>query len=361
MRGVAVVLAGALLTPGAVALAQEPPERTGVARAAAPGPVVDLLDGRGAARVAITANGKFAIAHQGDSYGPEALLKVNLRRSPAQVTGQVRVPANRNSELALVKNKFALTTVDKNLWVTDIRKAKPKRVGRFSFKVKGSKATLFDVATTPNGKFAFVAARDWIHSPGTHLLVLKVRKNGKPKLLRRVKVKATEIAVSRNGKRLIAAAGKRAHVIDIRKPKKAKKVGKPIKVKGGDVRDVAFGKSANVVHTLSTNGRKYIASRLHVKKRKVTHRRTVVNGSFLGAGGGIAVSAKGKRVVVTSTERGDGEPSAWLLNAKMKMKRSMSTPCLPGAAAASLKGPTKGRLYVADSGSCGQARIWRIL
>lgn len=337
----------------------EPPEQNrGAAKLSSSS--TDLLPGQGSARVAVTANGKFAVVHQGDSYHPKVLLKVNLRATPARVVGQMDLPANTNSELALVKNKFALTTHGDELWVSDIRKATPKRVGRFSFKVKGSKATLFDVAVTPDGKFAYLAARDWIHDPGTHLLVVKVRNNGKPKLVRRIKVESTELAVSRNGKRLIAATGKKAHVFNIGKPAKPKKMGKPIKVKGGDIRGVVFGKSAKVAYALSSHRKRSFVTRLQTKKRKVTHRRVLTTGSFLGAGGGLAVSANGKRVLATNVERWEHEPSAWLLNAKLKPVKSLTGACLPGSAAASLAGPTKGRLFMTDSGICGQARLWRV-
>lgn len=361
MRVAGVFLAvGLLAVPVAAgaAVSEQAPPASSVQQA--PGTKFDLLPGKGSARVAIAANGKFAVVHQGSSYAPERLLKINLRGATPQVTGQLGVASNANSQLALAKNKFALTTEGDRLWVSDVRKASPKRVGRFSFKIKGSKATLFDVVASPNGKFAYVAANDWIHSPGSHVLVLKIRKNGKPKLLRRVKVTASTLGLSRNGKRLVVAADNRVRVFNTAKAAKPKPMGKAFKVKGGDVRAVAFGKSAKFAYTLSANSNRYVVARVHTKKRQVTHRRTVATGSFLGSGGGLAVSANGKRVVATSDEFDDDVTSVWLLNAKLKAKGTLTGPCFPESAAASLRGPTKGRLYVGDSGICDRAGMWRV-
>lgn len=318
-------------------------------------PVVDLAPGRGDARVQVTRNGRFGIVHQGSSYDPQALHKVDLRTN--RVTGSVPVPADSDSALAVRGNRFAYTIEGRNLWVTDIGKAKPRRVRKVGFRVNGKRATLFDVVVAPNGKVAYVTADDWIHTPGSHVLVLALRKNGVPKLVRRVPVAATHLAISRNSKRLVAADGRRIHVIDVRKPRRARRVAS-YQIRDGDIRAAAFGKGANALFVLSASSR-YVVSRIHLGKRK-SLRRVLTADRSIGAGGGIAVNRAGNRVLVTSTERDEKHPSTWVLGPKLGVRRAVTGPCLPGGAAASLGGPTRGRLYVADSGICDQARLWRV-
>src|SRR5690606_25834039 len=215
-------------------------------------PVVDLAPGRGDARVQVTRNGRFGIVHQGSSYGPEAVHKVDLRTN--RLLGSMPVPADADSALAVRGNRFAYTTEGRNLWVTDVGRATPRRVGKVGFRVKGQRATLFDVVVAPNGRFAYVTADDWIHTPGTQVLVLALRKNGVPRLVRRVPVAATHLAISRDSKRLVAADGRVVHVIDVRRPRQARRV-RTLRIRDTDIAAMAFGKGPIALFVLSSGNR----------------------------------------------------------------------------------------------------------
>ncbi len=327
------------------------------ARQATAAPVVDLLPGRADARVEVTRDGRSAIVHQGSSYDPEALLKVDLTSTPARVLGQTATPADSSSVLAVAGNRFAYTTDGDDLHVTDIGTDTPQRVGTTGFKLGGDRATLFDIVVTPNGKFAYATAKAWIHEPGSHLLVLKLKKNGMPKVVRRVAVSATHLAVSRTGKRLVAAAGKRLHVFDLKKPAAPKRLG-GTKV-AGDVRDVTFGAKPRDAYVLSS-GQKLRLTHVNTDRAKILRKATLVADSSSSAGGAVAVSADGKRILVTSDYFDDENPSVWLRDRKLRAVDALTGPCYPGSASVSPAGPTKGRMYVADSGICGQARLWQL-
>src|SRR5690606_8816961 len=76
-------------------------------------PVVALAPGRGDARVQVTRNGRFGIVHQGSSYDPQALHKVDRRTN--RVTGSGPVPADSDSALAVRGNRSAYTIEGRNL------------------------------------------------------------------------------------------------------------------------------------------------------------------------------------------------------------------------------------------------------
>lgn len=87
---------------------------------------------------------------------------------------------------------------------------------------------------------------------------------------------------------------------------------------------------------------------------------SVLPGGGYHAGGGIAVNGAGNRILVTRADRDESAPSVWTLGPRLGVRRAVTSPCFPVGAAASLAGPTKGRFYVADSGICEQARLWRV-
>lgn len=331
----------------------------GSASAASILPTAELLPGRGDGRVEVTKNGRFAIVHQGSSYDPHALIKLDLRSSPARVLGSTHVPAQTDGALALSGNRFAYTTHDKELWVTDIRAATPRTVRKVGFGIDGSAAKIYDIVVSPNGRFAYATANNWIHTPGTHLLVMRIAGNGLPRLLRRVPLEATHLAISRDGRRLIAGDGRRAQVLDLRRPANPRRLGRPIAIPG-DVRALSFGRAAHTAYALSAGRAAYRVSRIAVNRGRVTQRRTFAGGSFVGAGGGLTVSANGRHVVVTNSEITEEAPSVWLLTAALRPRANFTGPCFPHSVAASLGGPTRGLLLVADSGICEQARVWRI-
>jgi DNA-binding beta-propeller fold protein YncE len=227
-RGITVALATGIVAVLAPVVAGGPAALAGHGAAyetadAAAAPVVDLAEGRGDARIQVTRDGRFGIVHQGSSYDPKLLHKVDLRTN--RVTGSVSVPADTDSALAVRGNRFAYTIEGRNLWVTDISRAEPRRVRKVGFRVAGKRATLFDVVVAPNGRFAYVTADDWIHTPGSQVLVLALRTNGVPRLVRRVPVAATHLAISRDSARLVATDGPRIHLIDVRKPRRARRTG----------------------------------------------------------------------------------------------------------------------------------------
>ena len=359
-RGIAAGLAAGIVALVAPVLASGPTGAVGhgssygVADAGLV-PVTDLAPGRGDARVQVTRDGRFGIVHQGSSYGPEALHKIDLRTN--RITGSVPVPADPDSALAVRGNRFAYTTEDRNLWITDIGKAKPRRVGKVGFRVAGQRATLFDVVVAPNGKFAYVTADDWIHTPGSQVLVLALRKNGVPKLVRRVPVAATYLAISRNGERLVATDSRRVHVLDVSKPRQARRV-RSFAIRDGDVAAAAFGKGVKALYLLSS-GNRYVVSRVNAATGRTLQRRVLPGGGY-NAGGAIAVNRAANRVVVTRPDRDESHPSVWVLGGKLAVRGSRTGACYPDGAAASFNGPTKGRLFVADSGICEQARLWQV-
>lgn len=307
-----------------------------------PMPATKLIRGDGGANaIAVTRDGKHAVVLQGDVYGSKGLIRLNLKRSPAKITGINRkIKGNGLDDVVVRGHKYAYVTSDRKLIVARIDRARPTIVKKFTFSRR-----LTQLAITPNGRWLY-AAREVGY--GAHILTFRIKKNGVPKRVGRMKRRTvTGLAVSPGGKRLLIGDHHRLRVFGLRKPAHPKKQGKAVRVNLTSPGPMAFSRNSRYVYAMDKS--EVTVARVNLRKRKQVDRNVLAKYDF---GGDIALSRNGRRLLVLNGHTDDEDPSIYLLNRSLKVKQTGSGPCYAEAAAASWAGPTRGRFYVADSGIC---------
>ncbi|MDN5853275.1 MAG: hypothetical protein L0K86_10590, partial [Actinomycetia bacterium] len=296
----------------------------------------------GANAIAVTRDGKHAVVLQGSTYVSRGLIRLDLRRSPAKITGINRKIKGRGLDHVVVRgNRFAYATSGHQLVVSRINRRRPKIIKRIKFSKR-----LTQLAITPNGRWLYVARE--VGWDDARIFVYRIKKNGIPRRRHVMKRRTvTGLGVTPNGNRLIIGANHRLRVFTLRHPSRPKKQGKAVKVGLSDPNALAFSRNSRFVYAMADG--EITVVRVNLRKRKQVRRKVLRRYDF---GGDIALSRNGKRLMVLNGHAGYETPSIYLLNRRLKVKKAFSGACYPEAAAASWHGPTRRRFYVADSGVC---------
>lgn len=302
----------------------------------------------GVKRIAVTRNGKRAVLLQ--SYGATSrMIQLNLTKSPARIMGKnASVRSNVDSDLE-VHQPYAYATNDDVLQVVSLKRKKPRIIRRVTI----GNNEFWDLALTPNGKFLYATAFN-ITWPANKLIVFRVKKNGVPKRVRTIKRFALgRIEVTTNGKRLIAIdeINDRVVTYSLKRPGRPKRAGKVFPTGISDADNIAVAKRSRFAYL--SGGTTAEVAKIDLRKRRTVKTR-LLSTDF---GGDIAVT-NGGQVVTTLSNAYVDDPSVVVMNGKLKSVATFEGLCFPDGVAASWAGPTKGRVYLGDSGICQRAGFY---